>query len=671
MLTFTAAIVKLFLHYANQKPGQWSMATGWLIKPDLLVTAGHCAFDWSHNLGRLVSAKAYIGYAGKKSINDPKFSVQFCMGKQIATTTQWLTSKGQRPHDVSFMKLAKAFTGIEPIRFTETPPQGFCQLGVVGYPGDLKDEATNEKGAYMYEHFLNTGWNLEDSQDRMLEYTMDTFGGMLSIPLIKLLLMCMIGNSGSPVLRQKDMVSIGAHVYGGPFNSASVIGLLGNPYYDYIAAFDIPAAKYEKSGLKTVKGLSYVRIPANTIPQDVNKASTALALHPPKLFPTVGVTAPNGVPSKGAQKFNRTSNDFASPDKARPSQNYAESDEEGFFDIFKAVVKTAAPIAGNILKTGLPIVLGPVVGGPVGALAGVALSAAGRLAESAEESLDAEPNNDGVVERAILGEAALAAVMSKKRAKLESLGVFKEMGTVVNQLNPAIKQASPHIMGAVMEPALRVTLDALNQSSNPNAESITLDIPTSSRSKSLKISSPRKVTQSNRPGSDQLVAGLEAKFRESEGEEGFFDTFASIASTAFNIGKTVVQTGLPILVNAISGGAESVGDDQAAPVTSPLDDLSKRAMLGEAALQALTKLPPDTLEEEGFFDDMVSTIKRIAPVVINAAPGVIKAVTPIVSGFMKNSSGAESAVAGKGQGRTKGHKKGVSHANILNEFLDD
>ena len=161
------------------------MGTGWLIKLDLLVTAGHCAFDWSHNLGRLVSVKAYIGYAGKTSIKDPKFSVQFRTGKQVATTTQWLTSKGQRPHDVSFMKLAKPFTEIEPIRFIETPPQGYCQLGVVGYPGDLKDKATGEKGAHMYEHFLNTGWNLEDSQDNMLEYNMDTFGGNLKSPFVK------------------------------------------------------------------------------------------------------------------------------------------------------------------------------------------------------------------------------------------------------------------------------------------------------------------------------------------------------------------------------------------------------------------------------------------------------------------------------------------------------
>lgn len=44
------AIVKLFLKYEGQPAtAKWPIATGWLIRPDLLVTAGHCAFDWGHN----------------------------------------------------------------------------------------------------------------------------------------------------------------------------------------------------------------------------------------------------------------------------------------------------------------------------------------------------------------------------------------------------------------------------------------------------------------------------------------------------------------------------------------------------------------------------------------------------------------------------------------------
>ncbi|KAF2811320.1 trypsin-like serine protease, partial [Mytilinidion resinicola] len=200
----------------------WPIATGWLIRPDLLVTAGHCAFDWAHNMGRLVQVKCYIGYNGNNSIKDYSANVQCRQGKRVATTLDWLTAKGNRAFDASFILLDSPFEGITPFKFADTPLSGSMSLGVVGYPGDLKDPATNEPGAHMYEMFLPTKFNLVDSQWRMLEYEIDTFGG----------------NSGSPVLRESDHVAVGVHVYGGSPNSASVIGLYGNPFLDYVAAFD-------------------------------------------------------------------------------------------------------------------------------------------------------------------------------------------------------------------------------------------------------------------------------------------------------------------------------------------------------------------------------------------------------------------------------------------------
>lgn len=45
-----------------QDDDRWAMATGWLVRPDIIVTAGHCAYDWgSGKLGRAVRVKAYIG----------------------------------------------------------------------------------------------------------------------------------------------------------------------------------------------------------------------------------------------------------------------------------------------------------------------------------------------------------------------------------------------------------------------------------------------------------------------------------------------------------------------------------------------------------------------------------------------------------------------------------
>ena len=155
ILMSSSAIVKIFVHYEFQEPGNWAMGTGWLIKPDVFVTAGHCSYDWSHSLGRATEVKAYIGYQGEASVKNP--NTQFRHVKRIVVTEGWLKGRGAKNFDVSFMQVQKPFTGITPIVYTETPQSGEYTLGVVGYPGDLKDSKTGEKGAYMHEMFLDVG----------------------------------------------------------------------------------------------------------------------------------------------------------------------------------------------------------------------------------------------------------------------------------------------------------------------------------------------------------------------------------------------------------------------------------------------------------------------------------------------------------------------------------
>ena len=153
------------------------MATGWLIASDLIVTAGHTAFDWSYRLGQLTHAKAYIGYDGKTSVDDPSSSVQFQAGERVATTSEWLRSKGMRAYDLAFIKVRGSFTDVHPMKYEDTPKSGMAILGLVGYPGDLTDKYSEEKGAHMYETFTSCTWDLESSEYTMLEYALDPYGG--------------------------------------------------------------------------------------------------------------------------------------------------------------------------------------------------------------------------------------------------------------------------------------------------------------------------------------------------------------------------------------------------------------------------------------------------------------------------------------------------------------
>ena len=175
--------MKLQLKYAGQDKDddRWAMGTGWLIRNDLLVTAGHCAYDWKSNFGRCVQVKAYIGYDGKDSA--ARSDVQFRSGKKIVTTGGWLKSAENRVNDVSFIQLNKPFTGVTPFQFDNTPIQGNEVLGVVGYPGDKRyNEAKGgERGAQMWGEFIKVKWDLSASARHMLEYRINTYAGKFKL----------------------------------------------------------------------------------------------------------------------------------------------------------------------------------------------------------------------------------------------------------------------------------------------------------------------------------------------------------------------------------------------------------------------------------------------------------------------------------------------------------
>ena len=123
-----------------------------------------------------------------------------------------------------------------------------------------------------------------------------------------------------------------------------------------------------------------------------------------------------------------TSPELAYRHNGNSGQNNISS-EEGFLDILKGAVKVGAPFVGGVLKTGLPMALGPL-GGPLGALAGVALNAASKLAESAEAEaggLDMTTINEGAAERAVLAEAALAALQTMELQPDTQESIFSDM----------------------------------------------------------------------------------------------------------------------------------------------------------------------------------------------------------------------------------------------------
>ena len=157
------------------------MGSGWLIRPDLMVTAGHNVFDWSggnKGFGKAVQIKCYIGYQGSASVSLP--STQFRLAKNIVTTAEWMTSRENRHRDVAFIQVDRPFDGdLRLFNFKSTPQDGHVMLGVVGYPGDksLETESGEERGAEMYEMFTETEYSLDSNALKLLEYKVSSYGG--------------------------------------------------------------------------------------------------------------------------------------------------------------------------------------------------------------------------------------------------------------------------------------------------------------------------------------------------------------------------------------------------------------------------------------------------------------------------------------------------------------
>lgn len=105
--------------------------------------------------------------------------VQLRFAESVLTTSEWVEKSKQRERDVAFFKLATPFDIKDSNRFSfqSTEARGNELLGVVGYPGDLIDAQSGERGALMYESFERVSWDLAIGIRQMLYYNIDTYGG--------------------------------------------------------------------------------------------------------------------------------------------------------------------------------------------------------------------------------------------------------------------------------------------------------------------------------------------------------------------------------------------------------------------------------------------------------------------------------------------------------------
>lgn len=302
-------------------------------------------------------------------------------------------------------------------------------------------------------------------------------------------------------------------------------------------------------------------------------------------------------------------------------------DEESFWDTFKDVASIGSKIDSTVLQVGTPF-LGPI-GAPVAAVAGTALSVIGKLTSGNPE--DAFNNKLGPPEpttadykchasRAILGEAALQ-VFFKMSPELAHKYDISKMQARYSETRRLVPRVAKLITPAITEPALRIAVDS---QAGDNASKTYPAMP----------STEDALDSSVQP----FVNGLLKSVQKPGEQEDFFGFLSSVANTAVN----AVSTATPIIgavssiVGAIGGGTEDSFQPNPDDLSTHVEVLCYRALFGDAALHALMTVPVSDIEEEGFFGDLVGTVKSIGSTVINVAPTVIRTVTSIAQSLVSS-----------------------------------
>ncbi|KAM0740371.1 hypothetical protein ACQRIT_005555 [Beauveria bassiana] len=194
------SIVKLFIR--NQPSGNWTTATGWLCRDDLVVTAAHCVLQGDQHA---TCIRVCIGYSasskGAGASSDNQRSVI-----RVALPSAWSDSSASASN-MAFLQLDEPFQDVTPIKYSTPGTKVQEPLTVVGYASDIGARA-GSPGGEMYHMKISREIDLDTTRWNMLVYQGDGMGGF----------------GGAPIIRDSDFVAIGVHARGGSFNFGTVIG---------------------------------------------------------------------------------------------------------------------------------------------------------------------------------------------------------------------------------------------------------------------------------------------------------------------------------------------------------------------------------------------------------------------------------------------------------------
>lgn len=406
------------------------------------------------------------------------------------------------------------------------------------------------------------------------------------------------------------MKSIGVHTYGGAINSATVLGEFGNTLNPYINAFNCPPSELTPDGLEE---FSLQKISAKTTGptgptgpfpwhKQGNRRHRNLKV---SYLSDAEETGQPDDPSKLPVKPPTGSNDQLNPPGT-----------EGWWNIIKKVSQIVSVIA----ETGEadPGIRFGEFGHVIAPLASVAMQTG-----TQPGSTPIIPT--AMIQRAVLGEAALSVLEDMSTQSQEKLGIPDKMSKIIAAHRPFINQTWRLNGNRVYTPIIR---HLLNAAAMPQTYKKTLSDPrVKSELAALASQDPPKsgptesVWPEADPGYTELLGGL-VEAAGADGQETGAEFWGLLAR--YVVGPAVKAAG-GWLVKKVAGESGPGDGETAVPAIEALENLPLRALAGEAAVQVLATIPKSELESEGLFSKMWSVFKGVLPQVIHLGADIITA----------------------------------------------
>lgn len=356
------------------------------------------------------------------------------------------------------------------------------------------------------------------------------------------------------------------HTYGGLVNSATVLGEFGNLLDPYIKAINSP--------------------PPSEFGDDVTEMS------------------------------------FATVAKAIGTENQFDgeaSDAEGFLGKFFKVAWKLATEGGDASGPDDSVEFGGC-GRLIGPMASIALQAG-----AATQDGPGRINRAAIIHRAVLGEAALTAVLKMSPETMQEFGIVDKMTKIVKANAPDVSRGWRRYGRWSWGPIIRTLAKRPMQSEAGLADpEFTSELSTLlAEDHSTEAQDPEAWGEAD-PGYRSLIEGIVG----AAGADGqpiqkpeFWGPIASLV-----VGPVIKKLGSWAWKKFNETGPDTDGGAEAPSEIPALDSAPLRALAGDAALQVLATVPRPILAKEKAFESIWGILKTNLPTILRVGGVIAKAV---------------------------------------------